>query len=76
MVDFVNNALKTDVQFKLTFEQLFKTNLVVVGALVGFVLAVYLSYNILMIQWIWLAIACVVWVISSGGVIHNKVMNP
>lgn len=76
MVEFVNNALKTDVQFKLTFQQLLKTNLMVVGILVGFVLGVYLCYNVLLIQWIWLAIACTVWVISSGGVIHNKVMNP
>ena len=48
----------------------------IVGALLGFVLGVYFFYNILLIQWIWLAIACTVWVISSGGVIHNKVMNP
>jgi len=48
----------------------------IVGVLFGFVFGVYFSYNILLYQWIWLIIACVVWVISSGGVIHNKVMNP
>jgi hypothetical protein len=76
MVEFINNALKTDVRFKLTLQQLIKTNLVIVGALGGIISIIVFAYDILMIQWIWLAIACTVWVISSGGVVHNKVMNP
>jgi len=76
MVEFINNALKTDVQFKLTFQQLVHTNALITGILAGLIFMIVICYKVLMFQWLWLAIACTVWVICSGGVIHNQVMNP
>mmetsp|Transcript_15345 Transcript_15345/g.23634 ORF Transcript_15345/g.23634 Transcript_15345/m.23634 type:complete len:234 (+) Transcript_15345:3-704(+) len=48
-IEFVNNALRTDVQLKLTLKQMLKANLMITGILGGLVCLVVFGYPLLMI---------------------------
>jgi len=48
-LDFVNNALSTDVEFKLTMKQLILSNLVITGGLTAFVCIVVFGYQYLLL---------------------------
>ena len=72
LVEFVNNVLKTDVQLKLSLEQLIKSNAAITGILAAFVVFIILFYKVLLFQWLWLFIALSAWIICAGGLIHNK----
>ena len=72
LVEFVNNALKTDVQLNLTLKQLILSNAAITGALAGFVLFIMVFYKVLLYQWLWLMIALSAWIICAGGLVHNK----
>jgi len=70
-IDFINNNLRTDVQLKFTFFQILMKNIVGMSiiACLGFI--VKYSYNVLLNQWTWFAIAIAAWVICTGGLVYS-----
>ena len=67
--------MKTDVQLKLTLKQLLLANILITAILGGLVCLVIFGYPYLMIQWVWLAIACSVFIVCVGGVIYVRMEN-
>lgn len=70
-IEFVNNALRTDVQIKFTFSSILVKNMIgfaIIGLLFQFVK--YL-YPFLMNQMVWFSIANTVFIICTGGLVFS-----
>ena len=75
-INYINGILSTDVQLKPSFNNMVWQNLLVLVVLVSFCIIIYCSYNILLKQWVWYAVACFIYMHGCGGIwyaIHNRV---
>ena len=75
-LEFVNNALKVDVPFKMTLKQLLVSNALIVAVLATLVFLVVFCYKQLLNQWLWFAIAITVWVFSLAGFVAVRMDKP
>lgn len=68
-IEFVNNALRTDVKIKFTFSEILMKNLI--GFIVIALLFIFVKsiYGFLMDQMVWFAIAIIVFIICTGGLV-------
>lgn len=70
-IEFVNNALRTDVKIKFTFASILWKNFLgfcVIGCLFKFVQYIY---PFLMNQMVWFAISIIVFIICTGGIVFS-----
>ena len=51
-------------------------NSIITAILGGLIFLVIFCYPILMIQWLWLAIACAAWILCTGGLVYVRMENP
>ena len=75
IIDFVNNHLKTDVQMKVPFSEIVFMNLVLFIVIAVLFSVVKQIYPILLNQWTWFAIAILVYVICTGGLVYSMINN-
>ena len=74
-IDFVNNALRTDVKLKVTFMKIARDNLIIIVVIVLLFNLVTYAYNFLIKPWVWYSIALVVFFVCTGGVIYSRLNN-
>lgn len=70
-IDFVNNHLRTDVKIKFTFLQILVKNMLGLVLISFLFFFVKYTYEILLNQFTWYAIAICVWVICTGGLVYS-----
>lgn len=74
-IEFINNALRTDVKIKYTFLNIMIKNIsvfVVIGLLFQFIKYIY---PFLMKQNVWFGIAITVFIICTGGLVYSNLNN-
>ena len=75
MIDFLNNYLRTDVKIKFTFVQILLKNLIGLTIIFTLFFIVKQSYQFLLNQWVWFAIAITVYVVCTGGLVYSMLNN-
>lgn len=76
ILEFMNNILATDVQFKVTMKQMLFSNLMVSLVVMGAVLFVILAYDVLIEPAVWFYLSMLVFFVSMGGYVHIKREKP
>jgi hypothetical protein len=74
-IEFINNALRTDVKVKFTFISIMIKNFmgfVVIGVLFQFITYIY---PFLMKQYVWFGVAITVFLICTGGLVYSMLNN-
>ena len=74
-IEFINNALRTDVKIKFTFINILFKNFMgflIIGLLFQFVKVIY---PFLMQQYVWFGIAIVVFLVCTGGLVYSMLNN-
>lgn len=70
-IQFINNHLSTDVQIKFTFTDIVFKNIIVMSVLAVFATVVKRLYNFLLNQYVWLAVALIVFIICTAGTVFS-----
>ena len=72
MITFINHILVTDVRYQMTTEEKLRMNGMVSGTVIAFMLLIVYGYPLLVKQWLWLIIACTIWVVSLSCMVWCK----